>query len=842
MSFFQIDKQTPVSLPQICAPRNELLQTFDKAAKNQYIFVHAPAGYGKTISTLLWLKKNCSKVIWISLDAYDNALVLFYRLFCMSILSVIPNNAEILQMVKSSSFSADPVGCTIDMITLLTCDDGHYALVLDDFHLITNEEIKKSLPFVMKRLPLAVKVLILSRNSLTHSLATLQEQQKLSSIDSDDLAFKSGEVRKHFAGYGRFITKEEADKIHAYTEGWVIALNTMAMSGNIDVSGKSSSQSFHSYIEGNIWSRLDSTTREFLIKTSLPDKFTLELCHYLTDDIHCEKIINNLVEGGISISMMGTEYRYHNLFLEFFRSKLEQSNLNKRDLNKKMSEYYLQKGDFLTAKNFAMKSGDIAAISQVVRSFYSLKTFSLDEYIEVNRLYGMHAIPEAICEKMPMLYAPRIFYYYAIGDMNSVNYYFDKLYPLMPMIAQVYPEVMEHVNSMVMLDCRVKLSELPARIERLLDAPHKHNNLQSPTFTCQLPFLHRCIRDFYELTDAQLRENIASFSSSIIKQNVQIMFRGAQSGLLMEQNKLQDALDIAVIIKNSINEDMSPEFVYAVYILKAELYFILRQRDKYDAVIKDAKDYITRHTCQHLLKNLSAYEARTFILNGDKAAAEEWLKNYFVNDNSFAEFYKIYRNFTTARAYILLGKTSNAFDALSELKAMSVIYDRPLDTAEADVLLAISEWSSDKKKEARDRLRNTLISMYQYGFIRVIANEGKAVLPILSAVLKMLEKENCTPDGLYRFAKEIYYAAYDQSKHLKGITYNSERIKAIQLSPQQKHVLTLLCKGYKNSEIVRETGLSLNTIRTHTKLAYQKLEVNNSSDAISRMKQLGIIE
>ena len=130
--------------------------------------------------------------------------------------------------------------------------------------------------------------------------------------------------------------------------------------------------------------------------------------------------------------------------------------------------------------------------------------------------------------------------------------------------------------------------------------------------------------------------------------------------------------------------------------------------------------------------------------------------------------------------------------------------------------------------------------MYQYCFIRVVANEGKSVLPILSAVLKRLEKDSS--DGFNKFTKEIYYAAYDQSKHLKGITYNNEKNMTIQLSPRQKRVLELLSKGYKNAEIVKETGLSLNTIRTHTKLAYQKLEVNNSLDAVARAKELGIIE
>jgi LuxR family maltose regulon positive regulatory protein len=97
-------------------------------------------------------------------------------------------------------------------------------------------------------------------------------------------------------------------------------------------------------------------------------------------------------------------------------------------------------------------------------------------------------------------------------------------------------------------------------------------------------------------------------------------------------------------------------------------------------------------------------------------------------------------------------------------------------------------------------------------------------------------------EGMLKFVKEVYYAAYDRAKYLRGITFNNENGMPIQLSQQQKRVLTLLSKGYKNTEIVDETGLSLNTIRTHTKLAYRKLDVTNSLDAVAKARELGMIE
>ncbi len=54
----QTDKLVPIELPEICAPRLELLGRFDKASAKRCIYVGAPAGCGKTVSTLLWIRKS----------------------------------------------------------------------------------------------------------------------------------------------------------------------------------------------------------------------------------------------------------------------------------------------------------------------------------------------------------------------------------------------------------------------------------------------------------------------------------------------------------------------------------------------------------------------------------------------------------------------------------------------------------------------------------------------------------------------------------------------------------------------------------------------------------------
>jgi LuxR family maltose regulon positive regulatory protein len=120
-----------------------------------------------------------------------------------------------------------------------------------------------------------------------------------------------------------------------------------------------------------------------------------------------------------------------------------------------------------------------------------------------------------------------------------------------------------------------------------------------------------------------------------------------------------------------------------------------------------------------------------------------------------------------------------------------------------------------------------------------LPTKGKAILPVINRLRKKLSVAGeSKPD--YKYLHEIYQAAYDQSKRHKGIA--SAPNKPIKLSRQQKYILELLAKGYKNAEIVEMTGLSINTIRSHTKIAYQKLEVNTAVDAVLRARKLELIE
>jgi len=298
-------------------------------------------------------------------------------------------------------------------------------------------------------------------------------------------------------------------------------------------------------------------------------------------------------------------------------------------------------------------------------------------------------------------------------------------------------------------------------------------------------------------------------------------------------------------IQSSINEKKDIAYGWSVYLMLAEIALLKDDRQEHEHYIEQAKTYFEYYfdyiKNPNTNRDLLAYEARNKLWNGNTEAAREWLSYYFVGHSNFSFLYKVYKNFTTVRAYIVLGESGNALKALEEIKSMAEAFDRPLDAAEADVLISITHWGMGKKKEAKERLLRLLIILYPRNFIRVIANEGKAILPVLQSLMKMLDRETERGTAFCQYIREVYLSTYAQSKRFRGIT-SGWREKPVKLSPQQKYVFALLSKGYKNAEIVKIAGLRLYTIKSYTRIIYQKLEVHNLMDAIIKAKQLGILK
>ena len=831
----------PVSLPEICAPREGLLRLIDRASERQIVYMKAPGGHGKTVSTLLWLKKNGRRIAWSRFDEYDNTPALFYMVFCRALLSAIPQAESIMEIANAPAFRDAPVEFTIEILTKADFGQEPVVLVLDDFHTINNIAVIKSLPYIFKRLPENVTAFILSRGDVPDTFSVLQNANKMSVVEAHDLAFSMDEIMKHLASYGRFVTEREAETLRAYSEGWIILINTMVVSGNLQTDAKKPKLSYKTFFEKNVWNALDEEKRRFLIKSAIPDEFTVDLCEKLTGKENCKEYIDMLIHGNANISVSNGIYRYHDLFRDFLLEQLEKSQIDKSELYKKTAQHYLRVNDYFTARRYSVRSGDIAVITESFQRIAEDKSLSLDEYVEVSRIFH-EELTEEICERLPFLFASKVVFYYFSGNAANFEHFMDKLKASMPVIARNFPQIMEAAMSCFMMDYRIKYAEIAAMTRLVPPIPQQSDTQQVGTAAFHLPFLHRSGRDFYELANPETYTMVVNeINQKLLKGNSNCLSLGIRAGLYIEQNRLHEAAVDFLQARNALTEKISHEVSYAILLGQAESALLQGDKDAYDFHLSEAREYVEACEAHYLKRNLWAYEARLGLLNGNKKIAEQWLSNYFVNNNGSEALYKVYQNFTTARAYIVQGDYTAALAALHAIEKMAGSMHRPLDTAEASVLISIVNWMLGKKKEAVEILHSQLVVLHPYGFIRVVANEGKAVLPLLAAIIRKLDKAEHESDVAQRFVKEVYVAAYEQSKRYKGITGSLEP-KTVKLSKQQTLILELLSKGYKNAEIVEIACISLNTVRYHTKIVYQKLEVTNAMDAIVKARQLGLLK
>jgi len=101
---------------------------------------------------------------------------------------------------------------------------------------------------------------------------------------------------------------------------------------------------------------------------------------------------------------------------------------------------------------------------------------------------------------------------------------------------------------------------------------HVVDKQQASTVSLHLPFLHRSVRDFYELVDCELLKTLADeVGRHYLKENNDCFYFNTRGGLRIEQNKLDEAAEAFLAARNALTEKVSHEIGYAVFLGQAEV-------------------------------------------------------------------------------------------------------------------------------------------------------------------------------------------------------------------------------------------------------------------------------
>jgi len=850
---FENDKYVPTPLPEICAPRHELLKLYDRAEENRLALVCAPAGCGKTVSTLLWVKDSGRRSIWIGLDEYDNAPFVFYKLFCTGIMSVQPDNAKMEEILNSQAFYSSPVEHTINLLLEFNKGEQSYALILDDMHTITNKSILKSLPYILKRIPHSFAIMLLSRNKPQEEFDEFLGSRNGVVISANELSFSADEIRRYYSALGRSISIEQAQKVFDSTGGWAIGINALSQSEHFAVA-QGGGQILKNYINKNIWEKWDEDLREFMLLTSAADEMDAEVCGTLTSVSNASSVLDRLVNQNLfAVKTSSSTYRYHHLFSDYLRDKLkERPDIDVRALTLKLANLYFERQNFFTALDYYVRAESQSGINKCFLQLNSnYLDFSVEEWFNYFSVFVFDKLPEKFIKNNISLVIEAAWANYLNGNAEATLRYIDMVYDYIAsennLNTMMENDLLGFICTIRFADFRKGLYEYTEDfaewVNSLPDQDKENINIYTPSFTQNFPYMHRSFSDCLEIVldmDNRL-QTIKEVFGSIFNKEVDVFCYCTSAGLYYEQNKLEKAYETIILAQNELKKKLRFEIQFCVYMLLSQILNTMGKTKE----SKSKREYfavrIKEENALYLNPNFLAVDTKYKLWNADQEAAKIWLNQIFVTNDEQLRFYKLYQYFTTARAFIVLSEQDKAMEYLEKLKKLGSDYRRPLDIAEAGVLQAALQWVAGSKKEAVCGLEEVLLSMQPYRAVRIIADEGAAVLPILKKIAIKVDKANYEGQLNGRYLNQVMLCAYEVSKRQKGITAHISQMP-VKLSKQQKYVLTLLAQGYKNAEIVEITGLTLNTIRAHTKIAYQKLGVNKAVDAVLEAKRLGIIE
>ena len=341
--------------------------------------VSAPAGFGKTTLMREWITDpDLAKPFgWLSLDEGDNDPVRFLVYLVSAIQKVIPELGQSILATLNGSQIPPLLDLVETLINKISIVEQPFLIVLDDYHLIKKVEVHSALQLLLKRQPACLHLVIITREDPPFALPRMRVQGLLTEIRERDLRFTPLEAQDFLVRtMGLELSPGDVGKLEERTEGWAVGMQLAALALE-EYSNDSDRRAFIDaftgsnrmivdYLISEVLQRQSETMRQFLLRTSILERFCAELCDSLVFDGDStgdsQAVLENLERGNMFLVPLDNQrrwYRYHHLFSEMlFHSLRRHAAEQIPELQRKASAWFEDRGFIPEAMKHALASKD----------------------------------------------------------------------------------------------------------------------------------------------------------------------------------------------------------------------------------------------------------------------------------------------------------------------------------------------------------------------------------------------------------------------------------------------------------------------------------------------------
>jgi LuxR family maltose regulon positive regulatory protein len=312
--------------------RGELLAALDRATDAKVTLISAPAGSGKTSLLRAWADGDGRPYrlafVQVRRDQQDS------QQFWLAVLGAI-------RRVSGRSGAGEQLAATPDfheaavserVLAELAEHGDRMFLVIDDLHELTSPEALRQLTRLLEKLPEHVRAILATRRDLPLRLHKLRLAGELADIRAADLRFTEPETRQFLAASGIALSDAGVATLHQRAEGWAAGLRLAAMSlassqdpERFVAEFSGSSRTVAEYLLAEMLECQPPEVQQLLLRTSLLDRVNGELADLLTDQAGSERMLLDLEDANafvVALDPARTWFRYHHLFADLLRLEL----------------------------------------------------------------------------------------------------------------------------------------------------------------------------------------------------------------------------------------------------------------------------------------------------------------------------------------------------------------------------------------------------------------------------------------------------------------------------------------------------------------------------------------
>jgi LuxR family maltose regulon positive regulatory protein len=865
----------------------------DAGSYRKLTLVSAPAGYGKTTLISDWVAHSNDQVAWISLEEEDNNFVRFISYLVAALQQIEEGLGSDVQTIIQASQSPQADYLITMLINEIDASQLEFILVLDDYHVISNPEIYDAIDFTLAHLPPGMHLVLIGRVDPPLSLSRLRVGGQITEVRQNDLRFTKTEVSAFINDLmGLNLSGEDISALEIRTEGWIASLQLAALS----LQGRDDKQSFVTafsgshhyvidYLVDEVISRQSKEVRTFLSQTSIFSRFCAPLCDAVLKISEIRRILQNIDEANLFLIPLDDErkwYRYHHLFAEFLNQRLQGNEPNSvPKLHRRASIWFEQNGFLAEAIDHALQGEEFTRAAKLVESV-GPDMMMRNEFDQLTS--WLDVIPKEIEESWPWLCIIRAWMYDRWAQLDIGENYLQHAEAVVDDNTSSNPDEAEKIIRGQIAAIRavyaIKKGQISQSIEHANQAleylPEGYFNRGVASFTlgwakCVQGDLPGAIQEFQEgrrislaagnlilaqviildigqtyILQGHLLQAAETFREAIEfkyeKSDIKIPYASSANislaNILREWNELDAAMShleegIEIGIPSKLMDAVAVGYssIALVYLAQGDLEGATQVCEKAERMVRDIPDLES----DTKIKTMSS-RVWLLIAQNKLSEAASYVQERGLSADSEINYFAEFRHIIFARVLIYKGRESSAAQELSDahsILAKILELAKPAgyinQTIEALTLQALAYEAQGKHEKALNSLEEALTLAAPEGYIRTFVDEGE----LMRDLLRLAFTQNISKDYVSKLL-----GAFEPHKFKEKLT---SQPLVEPLTERELEVLRRLSSELSGPEIALELSISLNTLRTHTKSVFSKLNVNNRRAAVRVAQELSIL-